>query len=118
MPPEIGTIVVGKVTKVTEFGAFVELETGETGLIHISEVDRSFVRSVSDFLREEDVVNVKVLDIKPDGKIDLSIKQTQPAEPRQRARYSEDFERMLKDYRKSSEERLADLRRYNKTKRP
>lgn len=78
----VGSIVTGKVTTITKFGAFVALEAGKTGLVHISEVASAFVSNVHDFLSEGQEVRVKVLAITPEGKINLSIKQAQPPQPR------------------------------------
>lgn len=79
----VGTIVSGKVTTITKFGAFVALPGGKSGLVHISEVANTFVNDVHDFLEEGQEVQVKILAINPDGKINLSIKQTQPRPQRQ-----------------------------------
>ena len=79
----VGTIISGKVTTITKFGAFVALPGGKSGLVHISEVASAFVGDVHDFLTEGQEVQVKVLSISPEGKINLSIKQTQPQQPRQ-----------------------------------
>ena len=79
----VGTILSGKVTTITKFGAFVALPEGKSGLVHISEVASAFVSDVHDFLTEGQEVQVKVLAISPEGKINLSIKQTQPQQPRQ-----------------------------------
>lgn len=79
----VGTIVSGKVTTITKFGAFVALPGGKSGLVHISEVAGAFVSDVHDFLSEGQEVQVKILSVSPEGKINLSIKQTQPQQPRQ-----------------------------------
>ncbi|MDR0404357.1 MAG: S1 RNA-binding domain-containing protein [Oscillospiraceae bacterium] len=76
MQLEIGSILDGKVTGITNFGAFVELPGGETGMVHISEVALQFVNQIKDFLSEGQEVKVKVIGILKDGKISLSIKQT------------------------------------------
>lgn len=78
----VGTIVSGKVTTITKFGAFVSLPGGKSGLVHISEVAAAFVSDVHDFLTEGQEVQVKILSVSPEGKINLSIKQTQPQQPR------------------------------------
>lgn len=78
MQVEIGEILEGKVTGITKFGAFVELEEGKTGMVHISEVSNSYVEDINQFLKEGDVVKVKVINITEEGKISLSIKKTQP----------------------------------------
>ena len=74
----VGTIISGKVTTITKFGAFVALPGGKSGLVHISEVAAAFVSDVHDFLTEGQEVQVKVLSISPEGKINLSVKQAQP----------------------------------------
>lgn len=75
---EVGSIVEGKVNRITKFGAFVELAPGKTGMVHISEVANSYVNDINDFLKEGQTVKVKVLSISEDGKIALSIKKTLP----------------------------------------
>ena len=75
MTIELGSVVEGKVTRITNFGAFVELEGGKSGLVHISEVSDEYVNNVSDFLSEGDVVQAKVVNIDANGKIALSIKK-------------------------------------------
>ncbi len=74
MSVEVGSKVQGKVTGITNFGAFVELPGGTTGLVHISEVADSYVKDVNDHLKVGDVVEVKVISEK-DGKTALSIKK-------------------------------------------
>ena len=121
MPLEVGTIVDGTVTKVAPYGAFITLASGETGLVHISEVDRNFVRDINEHLRENDTVIVKVVGIKDDGKIDLSIKQADPdwspERPRKRRDRDPEFEQKLKRFMKQSEENLVDWRRQRDGKR-
>lgn len=115
MACEVSEIYEGKVVKVTEFGAFIELATGDTGLVHISEIDHSFVKDVRDFLRENDTVSVKVLAIKGDGKIDLSIKQAaepQWTPPPKRAHKDPNFEKMMKKFLRQAEENLVDIKRH------
>ena len=76
MALEVGQIVEGKVSGITGFGAFIDLLDGQTGLVHISEIANAFVNDVNDFLTLGQMVKVKILSITPDGKINLSIKQT------------------------------------------
>ena len=78
----VGTIISGKVTAITKFGAFVSLPGGKSGLVHISEVAAAFVRDVHDYLTEGQEVTVKILSVSPEGKINLSIKQAQPQQER------------------------------------
>lgn len=79
----VGTIVEGKVTGITKFGAFVALPEGKSGMVHISEVASGFVSDIKDFLQEGQTVKVKVISIDQAGRINLSIKKAQPQEPRQ-----------------------------------
>ena len=81
MSLEVGAIVEGEVTGITNFGAFVQLPEGKVGLIHISEVSNVYVNDVHDFLKEHDKVKVKVLSVDNRGKIGLSIKQLMPPAP-------------------------------------
>lgn len=81
MSLEVGAIVEGEVTGITNFGAFVQLPEGKVGLIHISEVSNVYVRDVHDFLKEHDKVKVKIITIDARGKIALSIKQLTPPAP-------------------------------------
>ncbi|HBS59712.1 MAG TPA: RNA-binding protein S1 [Firmicutes bacterium] len=117
---EIGSIVEGVVTGITNFGAFVELAGGKVGLIHISEVADVYVKDVREFLKESEVVKVKVLSIDEKGKIGLSIKALQkkpsPATDGRR-KPSMSFEDKLSKFMKDSDERLLDLKRNTESKR-
>ena len=134
MSIEVGSVVEGVVTGITNFGAFVELPGGKVGLIHISEVADVYVRDVKDFLKERDTVKVKVLSIDERGKIGLSIKQLQPPSPspipspiprrapiNDNRRYGKvnapSFEDKLTKFLKDSDERLGDLKRNTESKR-
>jgi len=76
--PEIGKEYMGKVRRITTFGAFVEILPGQDGLVHISELDNHRVNRVEDVLKLGDQVKVKVIDIDPEGKIRLSRKACLP----------------------------------------
>ena len=71
---EVGKIYKGKVVKIMDFGAFVEIFPGTDGLLHISQLDRKRVNKVTDVVSEGDEVLVKVLEVSQDGKIRLSRK--------------------------------------------
>lgn len=75
MQPETGKIYEGKVTGITNFGAFVEIDKDVTGMVHISEVANTFVNEIKDHLTVGQEVKVKVLSVSEDGKISLSIKK-------------------------------------------
>ncbi|GEL16087.1 S1 domain-containing RNA-binding protein [Pediococcus cellicola] len=81
MSIEVGSKVSGKVSGITNFGAFIDLGDHKTGLVHISEVSNGFVKDIHDVLSVGDTVTVKVLSVGDDGKIGLSIRkaEAQPA---------------------------------------
>lgn len=114
MPFSVGQIVDGKVTGITNFGAFIELTPGQTGLVHISEVADVYVKDINDFLKMDETVKVKILSMK-DGKIGLSIRQAQP--PRQSRQTRQSFEDKLAKFMKDSEERQSELKRSMDSKR-
>lgn len=143
MSIEVGSVVEGVVTGITNFGAFVELPGGKVGLIHISEVADVYVRDVKDFLKEQDKVKVKVLTVDERGKIGLSIKQLQEPKPAAPVSVSSaapsyrpaprrapandfrrpnrvnapSFEDKLSKFLKDSDERLTDLKKNTDSKR-
>jgi polyribonucleotide nucleotidyltransferase len=71
---EVGKLYLGKVVKIMDFGAFVEIFPGTDGLIHISQLDKGRVNKVTDVINEGDEVLVKVLDVDKNGRISLSRK--------------------------------------------
>ena len=87
MSVEVGQIVEGTVSGITKFGAFILLPDGSTGMVHISEIDDSYVKDINDFLKQNEKVKVKVLAVDEKGKISLSIRRVR--EP------SMDFEAQL-----------------------
>lgn len=136
MQLEIGKILEGKVTGITKFGAFVELEGGVTGMVHISEVAPTFVKEIRDHLTENQVVKVKVLGISDDGKVSLSIKRVVDNHaaptgrpPRRDNDFRRDnnwepkkndamsFEDMMSKFKQNSEEKMSDLKRMMDNKR-
>ena len=134
MSIEVGSKVQGKVTGITNFGAFVELPDGKTGLVHISEVADNYVKDINEHLKVGDEVEVKVMNVEADGKIGLSIRKAKPQAERperpQRPRNNnrsndrnnnhrpkEDFESKMARFLKDSDERLATLKRATESKR-
>ena len=145
MQVKAGSIFEGKVSGIAAFGAFVELQNGKTGLVHISEVSTEYVNDVKDHLKEGQEVKVKVLSTEND-KISLSIKQVmlenkeavkekrksgqkarrKPAEPGMRRPPEEfsfastgemSFDDMLQKFKQDSDEKFQDLKRSNESKR-
>jgi len=91
MQIEVGAILEGKVTGITKFSAFVELPSNKTGMVHISEIAPVFVNDIHDFVKEDQIVKVKVLSISEDGKIALSMKKAVEAPPRPAKRENQNF---------------------------
>lgn len=83
MAVEVGSVVEGKVVSVMPFGAFVELEGGVNGLVHISEISTEYVQAVADHLKVGDAVRAKVVKIDENGKVSLSIKKRMLDEQKQ-----------------------------------
>lgn len=135
MQLEVGKIYEGKVTGITKFGAFVELDPTTTGMVHISEVANTFVNEIKDHLTEGQSVKVKVLSVNENGKISLSIKKAMEAPPRKKnpggGKRQENkpqpekapqtpesaFEDMLNKFKQSSDERMGDLKKVIDNKR-
>ena len=135
MQLEVGTVLEGKVTGITKFGAFVELPGGKTGMVHISEVAPTFVKEIRDFVSENQMVKVKILNITPEGKGSLSMKRVaessraggapsaRPGRPGsyewQPSRRNEpsNFEDMLSKFKQTSDEKMLDLKRCMEAKR-
>ena len=117
-----GSILDGVVKGITNFGAFVELPGGTTGLVHISEVADAYVKNVNNYLKENDKVKVKVINIDQGGKIGLSIKQAASGYESKKSKKSNretqvSFEDKLAKFIKDSDERQADLKRQTEGKR-
>ncbi|MEW6612678.1 MAG: polyribonucleotide nucleotidyltransferase [Pseudomonadota bacterium] len=72
---EVGRIYEGKVVKIMDFGAFVNILPGRDGLVHISQISQERVEDVHDYLKEGDMIKVKVLEVDRQGKIKLSMKE-------------------------------------------
>ena len=79
----VGDIIAGKVAKVTNYGAFVDLAGGGSGMIHISEVANTYVKDIGEYLQVGEEVTVKVIGINEAGKVSLSIKETMQKGPQQ-----------------------------------
>ncbi|MDR3600128.1 putative RNA degradation protein; polyribonucleotide nucleotidyltransferase or phosphorylase [Candidatus Desulfosporosinus infrequens] len=121
MAIDVGSIVEGVVTGITNFGAFIELPDRVTGLVHISEVADAYVKDVRDYLKEQDHVKVKVIHVDEKGKIGLSIKQANPTirnvSRERRLPPTVSFEDKLAKFIKDSDERQTEFRRATDSKR-
>ncbi|WP_188207352.1 S1 domain-containing RNA-binding protein [Alkalibacillus aidingensis] len=118
MSVEVGSKVRGKVTRITNFGAFVELPEGSTGLVHISEVANKYVKDINEHLSVGDEVDVKVLNVEDNGKIGLSIKKAEEKfEKQQQKKRTESFESKMNKFLKDSEDKLASLKKHTESRR-
>lgn len=138
MQLSVGQIVEGKITGITNFGVFVDLGDGKSGLVHISEVARSYVNDINEHVKVNDVVKMKVLNIGEDGKISLSIKRALEPEVKEERRERREkrpfspppkpdgsytwmpkknepasFEEMMSRFKQTSDEKFSDLKRKN-----
>ena len=136
MQLEVGQIVEGKITGITNFGVFVDLGDGTSGMVHISEVAKSYVTDINEHVKQNDVVKMKVLNIGEDGKISLSIKRAQEEPKKERFEKKSyekrpqtkidptytwapkkqepaSFEEMMNRFKQTSDEKFSDLKRKN-----
>ncbi|GMA07869.1 RNA-binding protein S1 [Tetragenococcus halophilus subsp. flandriensis] len=139
MSIEVGEKVKGKVSGITNFGAFIDLGDKKTGLVHISEISNGFVKDIHDVLSVGDEVTVLVTSIGDDGKIGLSIRKAEdkPKEDKGERGHSsnrsaqkktqtrkqdtenekQDFDALMNSFLKESDDRLSSLRRNTEGKR-
>ncbi len=129
----VGQIVEGKITGITNFGVFVDIGDGKSGMVHISEVSRTYVNDINEFVKIGDGVKAKVLAISDNDKISLSMKQAtesterKPREKREPKLTKIDstytwtpkktepasFEEMMNRFKQTSDEKFTDLKRKN-----
>lgn len=139
MSIEVGEKLKGKVSGITNFGAFIDLGDKKTGLVHISEISNGFVKDIHDVLSVGDEVTVLVTSVGDDGKIGLSIRKTEdkpkenkrePKAPSNRSTQKksqthkqntgsdkQDFDALMNSFLKESDDRLSSLRRNTEGKR-
>ena len=141
MQVEIGKIYEGTVKNITKYGAFVEIPNPDgdkiMGMVHISEVSRSYVNEIRDFVTEGQQVRVKAIGTNPQGKISLSMKQAEEKKERAPRHRQENkgpirpadidwsasssdslsFEDKLSKFKQDSDEKMQTLRRNNDSKR-
>ena len=128
-----GMIVEGTVRSIANFGAFINLPEGKTGLVHISEVAAAYVSDIRQHLAEGQAVRVKILNQDEKGRLSLSIKQAEPkperpqrpvqqrrerivsTQPVPEAAFKpqpESFEDKLKQFMADSNSRISGVRQY------
>ncbi|MCX7842300.1 MAG: S1 domain-containing RNA-binding protein [Clostridia bacterium] len=126
---EVGNIVEGRVSGITNFGAFVQLPGGKTGLVHISEIAEHYVKDINAHLKDNQIVKVKVISVDANGKISLSIKKALEPKPAVKSSRPADidwnksnndsmsFEERLSKFMKDSDEKMHDLKKNFESKR-
>lgn len=125
MQLEVGKTVKGVVTKITNFGAFVSLEGGKSGMIHISEVSTDYVRDITAYLSEGQSVEAIIINIDANNRIGLSIKKLlerkramkQPDEYVPSGKEEQSFEDMMSRFKSTSDEKMSDLKKGLESKR-
>ena len=132
----VGNIVEGTITSVMAFGAFVDLGSNESGLVHISELSNEYVKDINTFVKKGDRVKVKIIRIDEKVKISLSMKQAEqkqePVKKQKPAKTSArpdsfdwsaretvelSFEDKLSRFKHESEEKIRDSKRRMESKR-
>lgn len=121
MSVQVGDVVTGKVARLHDFGAFVQVDEETTGLVHISEVHRDFVENIHAYLTEGQDVIVRVMAIKEDGRIDLSIKRAEDdweeeVQRRQTVRPDKEFNQRLRKFMHQSDMIQGEVRRRKRSR--
>ena len=137
----VGEIIEGKITAVKEYGVFVDLGEGKSGMVHISEIAKTYVNDINEFVKVGDTVKMMVTNVSEEGKISLSIKRAEKKEesakpererkpkrtPKERPASTIDssfvyspqketassFEEMMNKFKQTSDEKFSDLKRKN-----
>lgn len=128
MQLEVGKVVKGRVSGITKFGAFVKLEDGKAGLVHISEISKDFVNDINEYLKLDQEVEVAVLSVDEKGRIALSIRRAAELKSKENtgspadyfAKHEtgpKDFEDMMHKFKVISEEKMSDLKKGMQSKR-
>lgn len=121
MSVQVGEVVTAKVARLHDFGAFVQVDEETTGLVHISEVHRDFVENIHAYLTEGQDVVVRVMAIKEDGRIDLSIKRAEDdweeeVQRRQTVRPDKEFNQRLRKFMHQSDMIQGEVRRRKRSR--
>ena len=121
MSVQVGDVVTAKVARLHDFGAFVQVDEETTGLVHISEVHKDFVENIHAYLTEGQEVVVRVMAIKEDGRIDLSIKRAEDdweeeVQRRQTVRPDKEFNQRLRKFMHQSDMIQGEVRRRKRSR--
>ena len=136
MAIEVGQVIEGKITSITNFGAFVALPDSKSGMIHISEVSDTFVKDINAFLKVGQAGSCRVCSVDEKGRIALSLKQAnektqdKPVKEKiekksvrpldipstEKTEKSDDFEDMMNRFIKTSNDKVWDLKKARESK--
>lgn len=122
---ENGTVVRGRITKVAAFGAFVSIEGGGVGMVHISEISNSYVKDIKDFLSDGQEIEAMVISCDENMRYGLSIRRvpkkvpdSSPADYFEKpASKEQTFDEMMHRFKQVSDEKMCDLKRGYDNKR-
>jgi len=106
---KVSSIVEGKVTSIKKFGAFVTLDGGEEGFVHISKVSKDYVKNIDDYLKVGQTVKAKVVGTSKDGKLELSIRAVD-TDQKDDSPKDQDFEKKLAKFMKESAQNNSAVR--------
>jgi S1 RNA binding domain protein len=106
---KVSSIVEGKVTSIKKFGAFVTLNGGEEGFVHISKVSKDYVKNIDDYLKVGQTVKAKVMGTSKDGKLELSIRAVD-TDQKDDSPKDQDFEKKLAKFMKESAQNNSAVR--------
>ena len=124
MQIKIGQIIEGKVTGITKYGAFVNIDGETSGMVHISEITTGFIKDINEVLKINQTVKAVVLNINENGKLALSIKQVNQTKPPDFPKSEEpeknkktntnniSFEDMMSKFKRESDEKMSDLKSF------
>ena len=133
MQLNVGEIIEGKITGITNFGVFLDIGDGKSGMVHISELSNTYITDINESFKIGDTVKAKILNISDEGKIALSIKKAHDPPKKQfkeKRSYNQSkpdgsytwtpkkneptsFEEMMNQFKQSSDEKFSDLKRKN-----
>ena len=121
MKVQKGEIIEGKITGITKYGVFVEIDGENSGMIHISEISSEFIKDINEVLKINQTVKAMVIGVNESGRLALSIKQLpenkeipagggEMGQEDKNARTQRSFEDMMSKFKRDSEDKMADIK--------
>ncbi|AJG40964.1 RNA-binding protein [Thermotoga sp. RQ7] len=108
---KVGEFVKGKVSKIVKYGAFVDIEGGERGFIHISKISKDYVKRIEDYLKEGQEISAKVIGKARNGGWELSLKDVSENTEAKTEKKDMDFERKLSRFLKESSQKFSEYKK-------